>query len=159
MSSIELRVPTPALRRFLEDTPDLILKLESMTTEKIAEEIFRKVIKTDTKSAEREMINRIIAEAEKTLTATWRFPTQAKNIIAELVEAELKRQQIGTLKQAKVDIVNAVQDTAKSLQTNLLNALNTEFEKRRVTLAAEIKKQAREEFLSVLAEARANITA
>lgn len=162
---IQIRVSTSALRRLLEETPDLLLKVESMACEKIAEELNREIDKfqhTRKASVVSELEKEIKAKINYDLSSKYRLPNEVMATIREVVgtvaKETLKKERDTALREITEEARKKIGPLVTEAQTQLYNELNKEYDRQRREQQNAIRQMAREEFLSVLREAKANLT-
>lgn len=129
---IEVRIPTSQLQKLLEAQPDILLKLESMACEKIAEELRRKAEKIGMRGVE----DRVKATVDRVIH------TVGLATVREEVSACINREQIRT----------AVREDALNYIKPMLSTMLMEF---RAQLVDDVRALARAEFVKVLESVKA----
>lgn len=159
MSDVSLRIPTSSLRALLDDKPDLLLQIESMACEKIAEEITRKTIQRDIGK-----MNQALQEAvRKELMKGWSggtidLSTKAK----ELVAFEVNRAVEKVIEATASDMVERLEKSVGSrMEARLLKKqegwladIKETLDERDAKLKEEVKTLAKTEFLGVMTDVR-----
>jgi len=150
---IELLVSTDTLSKILEDDPEVKLKLQHMAIEKIAEELKRKAQNISLAQFELEMqstIKKAIAEFNKSITSTYKFPPEAKAIIETLVKEAVQtyfKAEIARWEKSVNDFFAAKQAESDRLtEAKVFEAIEK--------MRPAIKQQAREEFVATLEATR-----
>lgn len=152
-SPIAVNVPTKALKSLLSEHPEIEIKLQSMACEKIAEEIVRKTKSMDKASLEtraESILSGVIAKFNRNHT----FPTAAKEQIGIIAcdRVEFHASRIARDNSVRVD--KQTSEKMAEFHNVLQLAINEEFKTTHNKLREEIRKIAREEFLSVLKEVK-----
>jgi hypothetical protein len=148
-TQVELLVRTDALRKILEEEPEVKLKLQNMAIEKIAEELKRKAQTISLAQFELEMqstIRKSIAEFNKSITSTYKFPPEAKAIIESLVKEAVQtyfKAEVTRWEKAVNEFFAAKQAESDRLtEAKVFEAIEK--------MRPAIKQQAREEFIATL---------
>jgi len=153
IAPVELLVRTATLRKILDEEPEVRIKLQTMAIEKIAEELKRKAQKISLDKFESEMqatINKSIAEFNKSITSTYKFPPEAKAIIESLVKDAVQtyfKAEVTRWEKSVNDFFAAKQAESDRLtQAKVMETIEM--------MRPAIKQQAREEFVATLEAAK-----
>jgi len=151
---MDLMISTDNLRRLLDQEPDVRLKLFAKASEKIAEEIHRKAIKSISDQAIDEMVKRVIKTAEQSLRVSWGFPAEAKKAVEQIASEKLD--------QEKERLLREVNSRIEAALKSFSERLDMRFEKKQVEFAAwaerEVRALARDEFVKTLNKVRDDVT-
>jgi len=146
---VEILIRTDALRRILEDDPEVKLRLQNTAIEKIAEELKRKAQNISLAQFELEMqstIKKSIAEFNKSIVSTYKFPPEAKAIIEtlakEAVQTYFKAEITRWEKSVNEFFAKKQEESDRLTEAKVFEAIEK--------MRPAIKQQAREEFVATL---------
>ena len=146
---VEVLIRTDSLRRILEEEPEVKLKLQNMAIEKIAEELKRKAQNISLAQFELEMqstIKKSIAEFNKSITSTYKFPPEAKaiieTIVKETVQAYFKAEVTRWEKSVNEFFAAKQAESDRLTQAKVMETIEM--------MRPAIRQQAREEFVATL---------
>ena len=146
---VEVLIRTDSLRRILEEEPEVKLKLQNMAIEKIAEELKRKAQNISLAQFELEMqstIKKSIAEFNKSITSTYKFPPEAKAVIEtiakEAVQVYFRAEITRWEKSVNEFFVKKQEESDRRTEAMVFEAIEK--------MRPAIRQQAREEFVEVL---------
>ena len=143
---IQINVGTDYLRKIIDENPEAKLKLESMASEKIAEEIVRKVKITSIESIEvrlRKSLEEAFSIRIDQFKDRWKFPAEAKVIINTLVKEAIDSHFAAKERELSAKVDKAINDRTEELVLRVLTRV-----------PPTVKETARTEFLSVLKEVK-----
>ena len=152
--SMAVQVSTGALKRLFDETPEVWVKLQSMACEKIAQELVRKVL--DKHAAD---IQRAIGRHLPTQWKSGDLDKKAVELIRNCIAAEIKAMKddaTGGLAQAiETAVVNKLVLRLDQHATLHMSKLEDWWAQRLAETRLMTRQLARDEFLAVLAEAKA----
>jgi len=176
MADLQLRVPTESLRKLLQEEPTIWLKLESMATEKIAEEITRKAQSiTSPEKMNRlvsEIVDQVRREATSQLGSKIKFPEALSKVVVEIASDALKAQRLNLINEFRDEVnklFTEVHGNTKKYMDQLLEQHKSEMAEMReeLTLTSEkiyashaenltrlVQEQAHATFVQVVKDAR-----
>jgi hypothetical protein len=159
-NQVVVQVPTSALRKLLDDDPGVVIRLQAMACEKIAEELSRKVLQRNEKE--------LVAMVTKLLPTEWgtgKLTAKAQKIIDDQVKDALRvqiREQIDGITKMVVDgTIERLVFQLSGHVTRHTKALDAWAAKQKQDhldyvheLRGVVKQLARDEFLAVLKEVK-----
>ncbi|MGH6754917.1 MAG: hypothetical protein ACREDP_22390 [Bradyrhizobium sp.] len=170
-SPIKVSVSTNDLRTLLQEDAKVYAELESMACEKIAEEITRKV--TSEKSSIKKNIQTHFEAASREVASQYRasytFPGEARQAIAEAVDKAITTRTDAVITQAKKELAdlgasqrrlfeNTLAEKVKQAEAALEEVAGRKLQAFERSIADIVEKQARASFIDVIREARGVIT-
>ena len=153
--SIKINVPTAELKRILDDNPEVLLEIQKTAAEKIAEELNRKLNRDLTENIEKELAS-LHQSKFKALQYNYQFPDEAKKLISNFVERYMKQELTGAITELRRENDRQVADKIEKIDATISRIMEAAVAEAKEAIKDDVAKQAREEFLSVLAEVKAH---
>lgn len=150
---IAVQVPTKTLRKLLDENPEVVAELQSLACEKIAEELYRKARNTSQVSIERSAKD-AIARAFSEYNRTYRLPPKVAEMVRDEVGREIETRLESERRSARFTFDSTIREKTQDAVKVLQDAVDGMYAKHRDQMQAEIRKIAREEFLSVISEVK-----
>lgn len=154
---IQVRVPTDSLRKILQENPPVMLKLESMACEKIAEEIMRKATASDLKKLTEDTVRNATDGVTRAMKDSSKWPEPLKKAVMDTVLSALKEQRVNMIKEFQAELMRLEAERVEAWDKQLRVAVNSHyagFQAEVDQYRATIKQEARAAFFEVLQEAR-----
>lgn len=151
---LELRVPTASLKTILEQNPDVLLKLESIACEKIAEEIVRKS-RTQAVHAYEAKLQEVAMKVTREFSANYskkhNFPEEARSTVEAIAMDKVKAYFEIEGRVLSARLKKLVEEQHAGLAIAIQNTIDAKVQ----VAFTDIKRQARAEFIEVLQAAKA----
>lgn len=147
---IQLRIPTNSLMKLLEGNPEIIAKLESMASEKIAEEIMRKATSSDLKKLTDATVSNAMDEVRRAMRNGASWPTEVRDAVKKMVMEHLKDQRVTMITEFRDELTKMFNTT----QENAVRELDKKIEDLTLAHREHLRTYARRDFLAVMKEVR-----